>query len=87
VLLERAAVDGGPAVRIVAEVTNRRDGDVAVVTPTLGRFTDSEDGATVVRADTAELEGAPVGDAEDAGDAPPTVPGVIVSSGDSADPR
>jgi hypothetical protein len=87
VLLERAAVDGGPAVRIVAEVTNRRTATSRSSRRRSAGSRNSEDGATVVRADTAELEGAPVGDAEDAGDAPPTVPGVIVSSGDSADPR
>jgi hypothetical protein len=67
------------------------DVDVAVVSPALGGFTDGADGKVLVRADAAQLDHAPVGDAVDDGpddgtdDAPPTVPGVVVAAGGTAD--
>jgi hypothetical protein len=87
VVLERTVVGGDPAVRVLAQVTNRRDVDVAVVSPALGGFTDGEDGTVLVRADASELEDAPIGDAVEDGtdDAPPTVPAVVVAAGGTAD--
>jgi hypothetical protein len=71
-----------PSVDVTVEVRNQRDTAVVIVQPTMVTFRTDEDGTLHARATAEELLGAPVGDTEEAGDAPPTVPGLRIAPGE-----